>query len=180
MASDFRDTKKQAQDAVDDILINLKSAGRSIDNMINEYKETLPNKINVDLLENDESYYLKADIPGTSKESVNIEIKEKSVIITCEYPSFKEELEEKLNAKTDTDEEKEENKQVEETLGETYTPEKNELKYLVKGRTTGPAKRIIRLPAKIIPEESTAKYDMGTVTLTIPKEPPKSYKVTVE
>ncbi|WP_295722801.1 Hsp20/alpha crystallin family protein [uncultured Methanobrevibacter sp.] len=180
MANDFRDTKKQAQDAVDDILINLKSAGRSIDNMINEYKETLPNKISVDLLENDEAYYLKANIPGCSKESVNIEIREKSVIIACEYGSFKEELEEKLNVDTETDEEKEENKQIEETLGEKYTPEKNELKYLVKGRTAGTAKRIIKLPDKVIPEESTAKYDMGTVTLTIPKEPQKSYKVTVE
>ncbi len=194
---DFSETKKQAYDAVDDILLNLKSAGKTIDNMISEYKETLPNKMNVDLLEDDETYYLRADIPGAPKETVKIEIKEESIIIACEFDSFKKEIEAKLNPVEETEEVEEaeveiveeeeteeetndESEEIEVEAEEVKEEKTKEVKYLVKGRTTGPAKRIIKLPAKVISEEAVAKYDKGTVTLIIPKEPPKTYNVTVE
>ena len=60
---DFSETKKTAQDTIDDILIGLKSAGKTIDDMITDYKDTLPNKINIDLLEGNDKFYLRADIP---------------------------------------------------------------------------------------------------------------------
>ena len=161
---DFSETKKTAQDTIDDILIGLKSAGKTIDDMITDYKDTLPNKINIDLLEGNDKFYLRADIPGASKESVNIEIKDESVSIVCEFTSFEEEISEKINASKEAQEVKEQPK----------------LKSLVKGRASSTTKRVIKLPSKIVPEETDAQYDKGTVTLIIPKEPPKTYNVTIE
>ena len=176
---DFSETKKTAQDTIDDILIGLKSAGKTIDDMITDYNDTLPNKINIDLLEGNVKFYLRADIPGASKESVNIEIKDESVSIVCEFTSFEEEISEKINASKEAQEEKEENKEVEETTGEEVK-EQPKLKSLVKGRASSTTKRVIKLPSKIVPEETDAQYDKGTVTLIIPKEPPKTYNVTIE
>lgn len=176
---DFSETKKTAQDTIDDFLIGLKSAGKTIDDMINDYKDTLPNKINVDLIEAEDKFYLRADIPGASKKSVNIEIKDESIAIVCEFTSFEEEVNEKINATQKAKEEKEENKEVKETTGEEVK-EKPKTKTLVKGRASSTAKRVIKLPSKIIPEETDAQYKKGTVTLIIPKEPPKTYNVTIE
>ncbi|MGN1363594.1 MAG: Hsp20/alpha crystallin family protein [Methanobrevibacter sp.] len=121
----------------------------------------------MDLLEDEENYYIKADIPGASKDSVNVTIEEQNVIITCEFQSFEDELREIAAEVAEEENKKEED-------------EEKELKYLIQGRITGKAKRIIPLSKKIKTKESKAKYKKGTVTLTIPKVKPKAYNVTVE
>ncbi|MCI6775222.1 Hsp20/alpha crystallin family protein [Methanobrevibacter boviskoreani] len=171
--SDFSDGKEKAQKAADDFVISIKSASKSLEDMINDYRNTLPTKISVDLLEDDENYYLRADIPGAPKDTVNIEIEDQSVIITCEFESFKDEINSIINPQVEETEESDSEKD------ENVKPEK-ELKFLVKGRTAGFAKRIVKLPERVASKKSTAEYDNGTVTVTIPKRKPKTYNVTVE
>lgn len=161
---DFSESREKAQKAADEIVIGIKSASKTLEEMISDYRDTLPTKISVDLLEDDENYYLRADIPGAPKDSVNIEIEDQSVIISCEFESFKDEIDSIINPKNDDD-----NKQ-----------EEKELKFLVKGRNAGPAKRIVKLPERVASKKSTAEYDNGTVTVTIPKRKPKTYTVDVE
>ena len=164
---DYSRSKERAQKAADNIVDSVKSAGKELDNIIRDYRDTSISKIKVDLLEDEENYYIKADIPGASKDSVNVTIEEQNVIITCEFQSFEDELKEIA-----ADIAKEEDKKEED--------EEKELKYLIQGRITGKAKRIIPLSKKIKTKESKAKYKKGTVTLTIPKVKPKAYNVTVE
>ena len=133
---DYSRSKERAQKAADDIVDSVKSAGKELDNIIRDYRDTSISKIKVDLLEDEENYYIKADIPGASKDSVNVTIEEQNVIITCEFQSFEDELKEIA-----ADIAKEEDKKEED--------EEKELKYLIQGRITGKAKRIIPLSKKI-------------------------------
>lgn len=179
---DYTKNRERAQQAADDIVGNLKAAGKELDNMIRDYKDTSISKIKVDVLEDDKNYYIKADIPGAEKDNVKVTIEGQNVIITCKFESFEDELKEIADdAKEETEDEKE-NKEdkKEETEDEKEEPENGELKYIVQGRIRGTAKKIIPLTKKIKTKETKAKYNKGTVTLTIPKVKPKSYKVTVE
>lgn len=141
---------------MDELFISLKTAGKDFDTKLNDYRENSPKRIDLDLIEYENKYHIKADVPGIEKEDVNIEMTEDSVTINCYFDSFTHEVIGKtckeLNAEAEESEE-----EIEKPLS------------LIKGRKFGKAKREIKLPKKIDIDNITAKYNKGTVTLTIPQ-----------
>ena len=141
---------------MDELFISLKTAGKDFDSKLNDYRENSPKKIDLDLIEFDNKYYIKADVPGMKKEDVNIEVTEDTVSISCFFEAFTHEVIgktcEELNAEAEESEE-----EIEKPLA------------LIKGRKFGNAKREIKLPKKVDIDNVTAKYHKGTVTLTIPQ-----------
>lgn len=124
---------------------------KGVDGKINEYKKSVINTIDVDLIEDDDKFYLKVNVPGIKKDDVSIEATENSATITCEFPEFKEEIENL----------------------EDHNVILNSLK-------SGKSKKEIKFPSEIDTDNITAKYDNGVVFVTFPKIEVKKHKVNVE
>jgi HSP20 family protein len=120
---------------VDDVVLNAKSFGKDVDSKIKEYKST----INVDLLDSGDYFYLKADLPGIDKESVNVEVNDKDLIISAVFTGFSNDL------------------------------NNEEQKFLIQSRNFGLVKKIITLPTKVKSDEIKAELNDGVLSLTLPK-----------
>ncbi|MDR1721593.1 MAG: Hsp20/alpha crystallin family protein [Methanobrevibacter sp.] len=148
VANDFGKT-------VDDIVLNLKTIQKDVDSKINEYREeTKISRIDVDLLDVDNIYYLKADLPGVEKETIDVEIADKDVIIKAYFTGLCDDIGGELHEK--------------------------EHDFLIKGRKFGPAKRSIRLPQKIKIEEVKGKLENGVLLLTLPQVESKKVKIDLD
>jgi len=80
VATDFGKT-------MEDIMINLKSIQKDVDSKINEYRETTPTRIDLDLIDGGDSFYIKADLPGVKKEDIDIEIQDRELTIKSNFES---------------------------------------------------------------------------------------------
>jgi HSP20 family protein len=147
VATDFGKT-------MDDIMLNLKSFQKDVDSKINEYKETAPTKIDLDLIDAGDSIYVKADLPGVKKEDIDIEIVEKELTIRSYFGSSCKDNE------GDCD--------------------NANCEFLIKGRKYGPAKRTVTLPNKIKTNEAKAEFTDGVLFLELPKVEIKKLKVNIE
>ena len=145
VANDFGKT-------MDDIFLNLKSFQKDVDTKINEYKETAPGRINLDLIDAGDSFYVKVDLPGVNKDEIDVEIADRDLTITTFFGG-------------DCDEESSEDKDCE---------------FLIKGRTYGPAKRTITLPTKVKMPESKAEFSNGVLFLELPKIEVKKLRVDIK
>jgi len=137
---------------LDEFKINLKSAQKSIDDKINEYTENNVTKIEVDLIEDENNFYLKAAIPGVRKETIDIEMTENAVFISCEFKPFSEE----------------------------FTDLEEEYSFLIKNLPSGKSKRKIELPQEVDVNNIKAKYNNGLVFMDIPKVEVQKYKVDLD
>ena len=144
VATDFGKT-------MDDLMLNLKSFQKDVDSKINEYKETNPTKIDLDLIDAGDSLYVKADLPGVKKEDIDVEIIERELTIRSYFGSSCEDNE-----------------------------ESHECEFLIKGRKYGPAKRTINLPNKIKTNEAKAEFSEGVLFLELPKVEIKKLKVNIK
>jgi len=145
VANDFGKT-------MDDILVNLKSFQNDVDSKINEYKEAAPGRINLDLIDVGDSFYVKVDLPGVEKDEIDVEIADRELIIATFF-------------------------------GGSCDCEENDEKkceFLIKGRTYGPAKRVITLPTKVKTDESKAEFTNGVLFLELPKIEVKKLKVDIK
>lgn len=137
---------------MDDVIVGMKAFQKNLDDKFQEYKESAPLRIEVDLVEVNDYYYLKADMPGVAKENIEVEATENSVIIKGTFETIFEDIE---------------------------RPCEVEPNLLISGRKTGDAQRSIRLPESIEPESISAKYDDGTLFLEIPKVAVSKTKVDI-
>ena len=142
VATDFGKT-------MEDIMINLKSLQKDVDSKINEYKETTPTRIDVDLIDAGDVFYLKADLPGVKKTEIDIEIQDREVIIQSNFEST------------------------------CKHEDENKCEFLIKGRKSGPAKRTINLPNKIKMTETKAEFENGVLFLELPKVESKKLKLNI-
>ena len=94
-----------------------------------------------DVIESENSYALSFEIPGVEEDSIDIEVKDRELV-----------LEVKDEALKDT-----ENKE-------------NSDKYLVRNRKYKTFKKVFKLPEDVNPEEVTAIMKSGLLTLTINKK----------
>jgi HSP20 family protein len=140
--------------AIDDVVVNLKAVHKDVDSKINTYKETSVSKIDVDLVDVDNVYYLKADLPGVKKEDVNIEILGKKLVIKAFFNSICEDI--KLECDGDT----------------SYN-------YLLKGRKFGSAERTINLPNKVKNDGVTAEFSNGSLFLVLPQVEVEKVKINI-
>lgn len=144
VANDFGKT-------MDDILVNLKTFQKDFDSKLCEYKETAPGKIDLDLIDAGDVFYVKVNLPGVNKDEIDVEIADREVTIAAFFGG-------------DYDEENCENPNYE---------------FLIKGRTYGPAKRIISLPNKIKINDTKAEFSNGVLVLELPKVEVKKLKVDI-
>lgn len=145
VANDFGKT-------MDDILVNLKSFQKDVDSKITEYKETAPGKIDLDLIDAGDCFYVKVNLPGVNKDEIDVEISDKELIIAAYFG--------------EACDEKEQNE--------------HDCLFLIRGRTYGPAKRTITLPNKVKIADSKAEFTNGVLSLELPKVEVKKLKVDIK
>ncbi len=114
--------------------------------------ETLDSTIPVDLLENDNEYIIIANVPGISKENIEIEVNQKSL-----------ELRANLEKVEERDEE-----------------EENTVKFLHRERIATSFSRRFKFSQSVNSKEAVTSLKDGVLTITLPKsEEAKSVKLTV-
>lgn len=134
----------------DDLQEGIKSIQKIIDQKIDDYKKATIHSLDVDLIETEEKYYLKVDVPGIEKEEIDIEAGDKDISIVATFKPFIEEIEEK-------------DKTV-----------------LISDIKQGKCSKIIRFSNNIEIDKISAKFNNGTVLITIPKLKTPKNKINVE
>ena len=134
----------------DDLQEGIKSIQKIIDQKIDDYKKATIHSLDVDLIETEEKYYLKVDVPGIEKEEIDIEAGDKDISIVATFKPYIEEIEE-------------EDKTV-------------LISYIKQGRCS----KSIRFSNNIEIDKISAKFNNGTVLITIPKLKTPKNKINVE
>ena len=134
----------------DDLQEGIKSIQKIIDQKIDDYKKATIHSLDVDLIETEEKYYLKVDVPGIEKEEIDIEAGDKDISIVATFKPFIEEIEEK-------------DKTV-----------------LISDIKQGKCSKSIRFSNNIEIDKISAKFNNGTVLITIPKSKTPKNKINVE
>ena len=93
-----------------------------------------------DIVENGNSYELKADLPGFAKEDINVDLKDHVLTISASHKANKEEKDQKSG------------------------------RVLRQERSTANYQRSFRVDEDVKPEDISAKYENGVLTLTLPKK----------
>lgn len=134
----------------DDLQDGIKSIQKIIDQIIDDYKKATIHSLDVDLIETEEKYYLKVDVPGIEKEEIDIEAGDKDISIVATFKPYIEEIEE-------------EDKSV-----------------LISDIKQGRCSKSIRFSNNIEIDKISAKFNNGTVLITIPKLKTPKNKINVE
>lgn len=134
----------------DDLQDGIKSIQKIIDQKIDDYKKATIHSLDVDLIETEEKYYLKVDVPGIEKEEIDIEAGDKDISIVATFKPYIEEIEE-------------EDKTV-----------------LISDIKQGRCSKSIRFSNNIEIDKISAKFNNGTVLITIPKLKTPKNKINVE
>lgn len=134
----------------DDLQEGIKSIQKIIDQKIDDYKKATIHSLDVDLIETEEKYYLKVDVPGIEKEEIDIEAGDKDISIVATFKPFIEEIEEK-----------------DKTI-------------LISDIKQGKCSKSIRFSNNIEIDKISAKFNNGTVLITIPKLKTPKNKINVE
>lgn len=134
----------------DDLQEGIKSIQKIIDQKIDDYKKATIHSLDVDLIETEEKYYLKVDVPGIEKEEIDIEAGDKDISIVATFKPYIEEIEE-------------EDKTV-----------------LISDIKQGKCNKSIRFSNNIEIDKISAKFNNGTVLITIPKLKTPKNKINVE
>ena len=137
--------------SIDELKENLKNMQKYADDKINEYKNATVSNLAVDLVETDDTYYLKVAVPGLSKDEIEVEASDNDIVITATFKPFIEELEDIEDAKV-----------------------------IASELTVGKCSKTVRFENSIEIEKITAKYTSGIILITIPKLIIPKHKVTVE
>ncbi len=106
-----------------------------------------------DVIESDSSYALSFEIPGIPEDSINIEVKDRELVLEIKDETLKKSAD-----------------------------EENSDKYLVRNRKAKAFKKVFKLPEDVNSEEVTANMNSGVLTLTINKKEqvqPKKIKVNL-
>ena len=93
-----------------------------------------------DIVENGNSYELKADLPGFAKEDSNVDLKDPVLTISASHKANKEEKDQKSG------------------------------RVLRQERSTANYQRSFRVDEDVKPEDISAKYENGVLTLALPKK----------
>ena len=134
----------------DDLQEGIKSIQKIIDQKIDDYKKATIHSLDVDLIETEEKYYLKVDVPGIEKEEIDIEAGDKDISSVATFKPYIEEIEE-------------EDKTV-----------------LISDIKQGRCSKSIRFSNNIEIDKISAKFNNGTVLITIPKLKTPKNKINVE
>jgi HSP20 family protein len=137
-----------AEQMFNDMVDTIREKQDGLERAISDYTSKVPEKLIMDVMEDDENIIVKIDIPGVKKDDIKIDITEDSLGVMAK---FKREL------------------------------EVEDVNYIKRERKHGEANRIMVLPAKIVMDETTAKFENGVLTVTLPKlEKKESFEIQVD
>ena len=131
----------------DDLQEGIKSIQKIIDQKIDDYKKATIHSLDVDLIETEEKYYLKVDVPGIEKEEIDIEAGDNDISIVATFKPFTEEKDKTV---------------------------------LISDIKQGKCNKSIRFSNNIEIDKISAKFNNGTVLITIPKLKTPKNKINVE
>ena len=137
--------------SIDEFKESLKNMQKSADQRYADYKKTTVQTIDIDLIETDDIYYIKAAVPGVEKEDVSIEAGDNDITIETCFKPYIEEFEEEDGAEV-----------------------------IVSAIKSGKCVKTVRFENSIDLENITAKFSNGIVIVTIPKLIIPKHKVNVE
>lgn len=144
VASDF-------SKGVDEFFVNVKSAQKKINDKVNDYKKSIVQSLDIDLIEDDENYYIRVATPGVNKEDVEIEAGNDEITIEADFPSFIDEIE------TDED-----------------------AQVLIEELKVGKCVKSITFANEIDIHAIKAVFNQGNITITVPKVQIPKTKINVE
>lgn len=136
---------------VDEFFVNVKSAQKRINDKVNDYRKSVIESLDIDLIEDSKNYYIKVATCGVSKEDVNIEAGSYEISIKVVFPKFIDEIETGDDAEV-----------------------------LLEEIKQGTCVKTISFANEIKMKEITAVYDNGITIITIPKVEVEKHTVTVE
>ena len=136
--------------SIDEFKENLKNMQKAADKKYADYKKTTVQSLDVDLVETEDVYYVKASVPGIDKEDILIEAGDNDISIEATFVPYIEEFEE------------------------------DEAELIVNSLKSGRCIKTIRFENSIDLENISAKFNNGMVIINIPKLVIPKHKVNVE
>ena len=137
--------------SIDDFKEYIKNMQKNADEKYANYKKSTIQTLDIDLIETKDIYYIKAAVPGVTKDDVLIEAGENDITIETTFKPYIEEFEEDETAET-----------------------------IVSALKSGRCVKTVRFETSIDLEKITAKFTNGIVIITIPKLIIPKHKVNVE
>ncbi|MFM5882180.1 Hsp20/alpha crystallin family protein [Methanobrevibacter gottschalkii] len=137
--------------SIDEFKDSIKNMQKTADQRYSEYKKSTVQTIDIDLVETKEMYFIKAAVPGVTKEDVSIEAGDNDLTIETTFKPYIEEFDEEEGAEV-----------------------------IVSAIKSGRCVKTVRFTNSIDIEKITAKFTNGIVKITIPKLIIPKHKVNVE
>ena len=158
----FEETKEKGKNIADNVITDLyksidefkdslKNMQKAADQKYNDYKNATVQSLDVDLIETEDVYYIKAAVPGIDKDDILIEAGDNDITIEATFKSYIEEFEEDETAEV-----------------------------IASSLKSGKCVKTIRFENSLDIENISAKFNNGTVTISIPKLVIPKHKVNVE
>lgn len=157
----YEETKEKGKNIADNVINDLnasidefkeyiKNVQKTADQKYADYKKSTVQTLDIDLVETENKYHIKAAVPGVDKEDVLIEAGDNDLTIETTFKSFIEEIEEE------------------------------DAEVIVSSIKTGRCVKTIRFENSIDLENISAKFSNGIIIVTIPKLVIPKHKVNVE
>ena len=83
---------------IDEVKDNIKNMQKAADQRYNEYKKSTVQSLDIDFVETEDIYYIKAAVPGVDKEDVLIEAGDNDITIETTFKPYIEEFAEEDEA----------------------------------------------------------------------------------
>ncbi len=136
---------------IDEIKDSLRNMQKSADQKYQDYKKTTVQTLDIDLVETDDAYHIRAAVPGVAKKDVLIEAGDNDITIETTFTPYIEEFD-----------------------------EEDEAEVIVSAVKSGRCVKTVRFENSIDIENIKAKYSKGIVKITLPKLIIPKHKVNVE
>ena len=158
----FEETKEKGKNIADNVISDLytsidefkeyiKNMQKNADKRYSDYKKSTVQTLDIDLVETKDIYFIKAAVPGVTKEDVLIEAGDNDITIETTFKPYIEEFE-----------------------------EEDEAEVIASSIKAGRCVKTVRFENSIDLEKITAKFTNGIVLITIPKLIIPKHKVNVE
>lgn len=137
--------------SIDEFKEYIKNVQKNADKRYAEYKKSTVQTLDVDLIETKDIYYIKAAVPGVTKDEVTIEAGDNDISIETTFKAYIDEFEDDETAEV-----------------------------IASSLKSGRCVKTIRFENSIDLKNISAKFANGTVLITIPKLIIPKHKVNVE
>ena len=136
---------------IEELKENIRNMQKVADQKYNEYKKNSVKVLDVDLVETDEKYFIKVEVPGIDKDEIIIEAGDNDIHIEATFKPYIEEF-----------------------------PEEDEAELISSSIKYGRCVKTIRFENSIDIENISAKFDNGMVYIELPKLIIPKHKINVE